>query len=103
MWYTANDGLDVANAAKDDGALAFLGGFGCVRLLEYAIGLGQSADGGSNHGEGLGLIELAGNDEVGVVRLVILFVEDGQIFHGNSLNIGAIADDGFAVVVEVVR
>ena len=52
--------------------------------------------------QGFRLIELAGDDEVGVVGLVVLLVEDGQVLDGHAFDVGAVTDDGLAVVVEVV-
>ena len=73
--------------------------YGCVSTRSR---LGNGAEGLRHHGQRLRLIELAGDDEVGVIGLVVLLVEDGQVLDGHALDVGAVADDGLAVVVEVV-
>jgi hypothetical protein len=72
-----HDALHAPDAAENDGALAFLGGFDGVGRGELALRTRQGAHGGGHCGEGLRLVELAGDDEVGVIGLVVLLVEGG--------------------------
>ena len=64
--------LAIADAAEADGPLAILGGFDGIGFLESAGGLGYGAEEVRYHGEGLGLVELAGNDEKCIIGLVVL-------------------------------
>ena len=50
----------------------------------------------------LRFVELPRDDQVGVVRLVVLLVERGQVGDRHPFDIGAVADHRLAIVVEVV-
>ena len=97
-----HDVLNVSDAAKGDETLAFLGGLHGVGLCEHARRPGQCAEGLGDHGQRLGWVELSRDDEIGVVGLVVLVIEDREILNRHALDVGAVADDGFAIVVEVV-
>ena len=98
--------LEVAYPAQRDGTFAVLGGLGGVRLEEL---VGPRAVGARDDAELLlddldcpcGL-EAAGDDEHGVVRLVVLAVEGLQPVDGHVLDVGAGTDRGVAVVVPEV-
>ena len=49
-----------------------------------------------------GLVELARHDEHDIVRLVILPVERAQVFDRHTLDVAAVADGCFSVVVPIV-
>ena len=97
-----NDCLNVSDAAQGDETLAFLGGLDGVGLGEHSLGPGQCAEGLGDHGQRLGWVELSRDDEVGVVGLVVLVIEGREVCDGHTLDVGAVANDGFSIVMEVV-
>ncbi len=97
----SNHLLGSSDAAQDHFTLALLSGLHGVGLGDDAIGPGNLAQGVCDEGECLGLVELAGDYDVGIVGLVVLLVENCEVGDGNTLNVAAVADDAFAVVVEV--
>ena len=88
---------------SDHDALAVLGrllGVGVARACRLGFGIEPKYF--SDKRERLGLVELAGDDEHAVVGLVVLLVEGLQVFDRHALDVGAVADGGFAVVVPLV-
>jgi hypothetical protein len=71
--------------------------------LEHPRRPRDHAERGRDGGERLGLVELAGHDQHGVVRLVVLRVEAAQRRHRHPLDVGARADHRLAVVVPEER
>ena len=94
-----HEALGIADAAQGDGAFAVLRGLVGVGLFERAGGLGNGAEELGDQGEGLGLVELAGDGQQRVIGLVILLVERSQSVDRHIFDVGAVADGGLAVVV----
>ena len=92
----------IADAPQGDFALAVLRRFLGPGGVEFAGGAGDRAKIFLHQRQRLGFIKLAGNDEHNVVRLVKLFVKGPQVLDGNTLDIAAVADGLFAVVVPFV-
>ena len=88
-----HDHLDIAHPAQQNGALSFLRRLHRVGLGEHALRPGQGADGLRHHGQRFRFIELSGDDQVGVVGLVVFLVENSQVRDGHSFHVSAIADD----------
>ena len=90
-----------ADAPQGDGALAVLHGVERVELGQLARGLLDHGEVLRHPAQHLVGIELAGNNQRGVVGLVILAVERLQARDVDVLDVGSGADGVFAVVVPV--
>ena len=75
----AYDALNVSDATQGYRALALLCGLYCVRLRQNTGRPRNIADGIGYQCEGFRLVKLARDDEIRIVRLVILAVEGGEI------------------------
>ena len=91
-----------SHAAQLDEPLAVLRGLDRVRRVQRARRPRNRADRVGHHRERLRGVELSGDDEHGVVRLVVLAIERRQPIDRHALDVGARADDGLAVVVPEV-
>src|SRR5262249_18071356 len=69
------DDADLADAAEHDGALAVLRRFFGVGGVQLTRGPFQGAEVFADVGEGVALVEVAGNHEHGVVGLVVFAIE----------------------------
>ncbi len=92
----------VADAPEGHRPLAVLGGLLGVGRPELAGRPRQGAEVLADQLERPGRVELAGDDEHGVVRLVILAVEGPEALDRDALDVGAAAVDRLAVVVPLV-
>ena len=66
------------------------------------VGFGNGAEVLLHQGKRLGFLELAGDDQDDVVGLIVLAVEGLQVVDRHALDVGAVADGRFAVVVPLV-
>ena len=96
------DQPDVADPAQRDESLAVLRRLLGVGLRELAVGLGQRAKVFRDVFKCFLFVELAGDDEHGVVGLVEFLVEGPQVVDRHALDVGAVADGRLAVVVPLV-
>ena len=97
-----NQGV-AAHAAQGDDTFAVLRRVECVGGAEHAAGLGQRCKVPRDLGQGVCDLELAGDDERGVVGLVVMLVEGLQARDVHVFNVAARPDDAFAVVVPAVH
>ena len=79
--------LRVADAAERDRALAVLHGLDGVDLLDRARGARDGREVFVDERERLRLVELAGDGEHGVIRLVVVVVESLQPLDGHVLDV----------------
>lgn len=100
-WYMAATS-GCCRAAQRHRALAVLDRLHGVFGRQGALGLGQLAQRGLDIGQGRLRIELARDDQHGVVGLVILVVEGAQLRDVHVLDVAARADGALAVVVPLV-
>ena len=103
-----HDQLHVADAPQHGDALAVLRRLLGVRLVQqHSVAerphrARNAAELVLDELERPGVVEPAGDDEHGVVGLVVLAVEDLQPVGGNALDVGLVADRVLAVVVPLV-
>jgi hypothetical protein len=97
------DDADITGAPQPDVALAVLDGLDGVGRRQRARRLGQRAELLLDVGKRGRLVELAGDQEDGVVGLVVLLIECVQRARRDALDIRARADRRLAVVVPEVR
>ena len=88
-----------AAAADRHAALAVLHRVDGVETRPRLARLGQRAEGLLDPGQGLCRLELAGDDECGVVGLVVQLVEGLEALDVDVFHVGARADGALAVVV----
>ena len=92
-----------AHAAQGQAALAVLRRVQRVGAGQHPLGLGERAEGLRHPGEHPGRIKTPGNDERGVVGLVVQAVEGLQPAYVDVLDIAARTNNGLAVVVPLVH
>ena len=100
-----HEDLDVADAAHGDLALAVLHRLDrCRSSASSRVGLRDRAEVfARSASSALALVELAGDDEHGVVGLIVLLVERLQALDRHALDVAAAADRRLAVVVPADR
>ncbi len=86
-------------ASHGDAALAVLHRVDGVKRRQHAPGLGNGAEALLDPSQGLSGIELAADDQRGVVRLVVQLVEGLQALDADVLDVSPRTDGVFAVVV----
>src|SRR5437660_9736667 len=96
------NGGNITHAPQYYCALAVLGRFFGIGVIQLPGWPGDYAKRPGDQVERFGLRKLAGHDQYNVVRLIIFFVKRLQIVDRNPLDVAAIADGGFSVVVPVV-
>ena len=94
--------LRIAHALDADFARALLHRVAGVGDGQAACRFGDDAKKALHQRQGFGHIELAGNDENCIVRLVILAVKGLQVFNAHVFDIAARTNGGLAVVVPVI-
>ena len=93
----------IADAAQSHHSLTILGRLLRVSVVQFALGPRDGAEILLHQIQRFGLLETAGDDQHNIIGLVKLFVESAQVFNRHPLDIAAIANRGFAIVVPFVR
>src|SRR5262245_43372376 len=94
-----SNSADLAHAPQRDESLAVLFRFLGVGRLALPLRARDGAKVCVDECQCSGLIELPGDDDYGVVRLVVLAVTGLQVFDGHAVDVTAVAEGGLAVVV----
>ena len=94
---------DVSDALERDESRAVLRGLFGVGLFQNTVGPGDRTEGAVDQLERFFGVELARDDEHGVVGLIVFLVEAFQAFDGHAFDVRPVADRGLAVVVPEVR
>src|SRR5438128_9940171 len=94
-----DNALHLANAPESYRAFPILSRFDRVVGLKHALRLRNWAEVFGDEAERPGFIEFAGNEQDGVIGLVIVSIERLKTFDRYVLDVAARADCGLAVVV----
>src|SRR5205809_7849369 len=94
-----DNALHLANASERYRAFPILSRFDRVVGLKHALRLRNWAEVFGDEAERPGFIEFAGNEQDGVIGLVIVSVERLKTFDRYVLDVAAGAESGLAVVV----
>src|SRR5437660_12882121 len=96
------DRSHVTNAAKSHGSLAILRRLLGVSIVQLPFGTRDGAEIFLHQREGFRLVELASDHEHDVIGLVELLVKGAQVIDWHALDVAAVANGRFAVVMPLI-